>query len=207
MHDIKCVIYIVLPLVFVSLVYGVSSTPDACALPPDPKRQTSTDCKDVSGTLVGAECCWTEDDGEKYCQTCWNTKYDSEGNPTEMDCDPKELQMRLAPGENLPTLQQVPPTPLFGGGDLPTLEQVPPTRTLPGGGDIPTLQPQGEPTLPVICSKEAGLEKDPETGQCVPIERPPPSPPWGEDAEPTEEPEEQSSDGGGGEEQSEQEEQ
>jgi hypothetical protein len=74
------------------------------------------------------------------------------------------------------------------------LETVPPNKTLPGGGvGIPTLQQQeGEPPLPVVCSEEAGLQKDPETAQCVPIEPPPPSPPRGEDAEQaTEEPEEQ----------------
>jgi len=83
--------------------------------------------------------------------------------------------------------------PLTGGGDLPTLEQVPPARTLPGDvSDLPTLQQQqGEPPLPVVCSEEAGLVKDPVTGQCVPIEQPPPSPPRGEDAEQPEEPEEQ----------------
>lgn len=65
-------------------------------------------------------------------------------------------------------------------GGLPQLEQVPPNGILPGGGDIPTLEPgpgftqgtEGEPPLPVVCSEEAGLEKDPENGQCVPIEEP-----------------------------------
>jgi hypothetical protein len=122
----------------------------------------------------------------------------------------------LPPGD-LPVLEQVPPPGLQGGGvgDIPTLEQVP-RGTLPlgGGGDIPTLEPgpglnqgtEGEPPLPVICSEEAGLEKDPETGQCVPIEDEPEAPDQPEEAaeEPEEEqdePEEEqpSEDGGGSE--------
>jgi hypothetical protein len=104
-----------------------------------------------------------------------------------------------------------------GGGDIPTLETVPreglgnilpgqgfvqqpaEPKTLDGGGNIPTLQPEGEPTLPVICSEEAGLELDGETGQCIPIEPEAPEQP--------EEPEEQSSDNGGEGEQSDQQDQ
>ena len=32
----KRAIFMILPLLFVPLVYGMSSTPDACAVPPDP---------------------------------------------------------------------------------------------------------------------------------------------------------------------------
>ena len=82
--------------------------------------------------------------------------------------------MRQLPEGDLPQLETVPPNRTLLGGvnasDFPTLEQIPLNRTLPGNGDIPTLQPLGEPPLPVVCSEEAGLEKDPETGQCVPIE-------------------------------------
>jgi hypothetical protein len=102
------------------------------------------------------------------------------------------LQQQVRPLETVPPNRTLPGG---GVGDIPTLEQVPPNGTLPGGGvGIPTLQQQeGEPPLPVVCSEEAGLQKDPETGQCVPIEPPPsPSPPRGEDAEQaTEEPGEQ----------------
>lgn len=97
--------------------------------------------------------------------------------------------------QQMQTLETVPPNRTLPTGDLPTLEQVPPLKTLPGGGvgGIPTLQQQqGEPPLPVVCSEEAGLVKDPENGQCVPIVQPPPSPPRDEDAEQPEEPEEQS---------------
>jgi hypothetical protein len=149
----KRMIFMVLPLLFVPLVYGISSTPDACALPPDPKRQTSTDCRDViGGTLRGGECCWTGDDGEKYCQTCWVTKTNVDGDPLEMDCDAVELQFGPPPGENLPQLEQVPPTPppMFGLGqnlpqDLPTLQETPPRFGLNPPQDLPTLE-QAPPT-------------------------------------------------------------
>jgi hypothetical protein len=130
---------------------------------------------------------------ETLCQTC---RFNPATSMYNLDCGSPEIQYRGLPTGDLPQLETVPPNRTLSDlpTDLPTLEQVPPPRTLPGGGgDIPTLQQQqGEPPLPVVCSKEAGLVKDPETGQCVPIVQPPPSPPRVEDAEqPTEEPEEQ----------------
>jgi hypothetical protein len=131
------------------------------------------------------------------------------------------------PTGDLPQLETVPPNRTLPDSidlpttDLPTLEQVPPpSRTLPGSGNLPTLEQvpqegpdfnQGVPdagTLSVVCSGEAGLEKDPETGkyvctegfepdeetsQCVPVQ--PVAP------DQTEEKEEQSppDNGGGGE--------
>jgi hypothetical protein len=133
------------------------STTDVLAVAADSRFESAADCKGgVSwASTVTLTCCWREPVpgkivGEVYCQTCLVNEDGTTG-----DCDPKELQMRQLPE-----------------GDLPQLETVPPNRTLLSGvnvSDLPTLQPQGEPPLPVVCSEEAGLEKDPETGQCVPI--------------------------------------
>jgi hypothetical protein len=108
------------------------------------------------------------------------------------------LQQQVRPLEPVPPNGTLPGSIDVPTGNLPTLEQVPPPRVSGGGIDISpwttthSSEQQGEPPLPVVCSEEAGLVKDPETGQCVPIVQPPPSPPRVDDAEqPTEEPEEQ----------------
>jgi hypothetical protein len=70
----KRVIFMIVPLLFVPLVYGLSSTPDACAAPKDPKWDTGT-CYNWEN-LPLSTCCWQEPDilnpGETitWCQTC-----------------------------------------------------------------------------------------------------------------------------------------
>lgn len=196
------------------LIYSATLTFDLSAVM---KRISNIQCDDLSPSQDADHskaCCWTQRDdgtGEEEAVCCYERRDNG-----DMECEHYQTvppRMTL-PGGDLPQLETVPPNRTLPGGgvnDLPTLEQVPP-RTLPGGGDLPTLQPgpglnqgtEGEPPLPVVCSEEAGLVKDPETGQCVPIEQPPPSPPRVEDAQQPEEPEEQpdedddeqSSDGG-----------
>ena len=151
--------------VFLSFSLFVS---DVFSAPRDPRFDSSSDCK---GGVTDAgnptlTCCWREQvpgsiTGEVYCQNCI---LDENGNA--QDCLDPELQMRGLPEGDLPQLETVPPIRTLPGdvGDLPTLEQVP--------GPGLNQGTEGEPTLPVVCSEEAGLEKDPETGQCVPIEAP-----------------------------------
>jgi hypothetical protein len=70
----KRVIFMILPLLFAPLVYGLSSTPDACAAPTDPKWDTGT-CYNWEYSALRT-CCWQEPDilnpGETiaWCQTC-----------------------------------------------------------------------------------------------------------------------------------------
>jgi hypothetical protein len=153
----KRVIFMILPLLFVPLVYGMSSTPDACAVPQDPNYSVE-DCT-TEGSIPGVvktTCCWTERErvpGQilakevKYCQTCAT-------DGKRSDCNPKVAQMTTPPttGENvLPEVAEQPEQPLFGGqndaGVPPTggIEQPPMTTTpqipprLPGGGaNVPT---------------------------------------------------------------------
>jgi hypothetical protein len=151
----KRVIFMVLPLLFVPLVYGLSSTPDACAVPADSRFDSAADCK---GEIIDGDpavtCCWREKIpgstlGEVYCQSCF---YGSGG---DRDCDPKELQMMPLPSD-LPQAEQVPttPPPMFGFGqnvpqDLQTLEQQTPPRfgqNVPQ--DLQTLQETPPSPLP-----------------------------------------------------------
>jgi hypothetical protein len=103
----KRVIFMILPLLFVPLVYGMSSTPDACAAPPD-SRWESGNCTDdevtYTGVAIKKTCCWREKIpgsilGETYCQQC--TRNLMTGT---WDCQQKELQFLEQP----PT----PPTPV-----------------------------------------------------------------------------------------------
>jgi hypothetical protein len=126
----KRVIFMILPLLFVPLVYGISSTPDACAAPNaapnSAKCRTYADSENPSSII--STCCWTEVDAEgieiEYCQHC--------------DYNPG-TGLRYGCGEKHPSGAQqptpIPPTfgPLAPGvlGDLPTLEQVPTTPSLP----------------------------------------------------------------------------
>jgi hypothetical protein len=64
----KRVIFMILPLLFVPLVYGLSSTPDACAAPMDP-NYSPENCKGPEDKYGYVTCCW-EKDGKKYCQAC-----------------------------------------------------------------------------------------------------------------------------------------
>jgi hypothetical protein len=140
----------VLPLLFVPLVYGISSTPDACALPPSQGWKDSKDCStgeyDYPGVGSWINCCWSEYDPSagkyvKKCQTCDrdpNTgKYD--------DCGAVHTPIPLP--NNLPQAEQVPttPPPMFGFGqnvpqDLQTLEQTPPRFGQNVPQDLQTLQ-------------------------------------------------------------------
>lgn len=78
----KHVISMILPLLFVPLVYAMSSTPDACAVPKDPRWGKSGVCLGPtdSGRMT---CCWEETDilnpeeTITWCQTCLGS-----------DCDP-----------------------------------------------------------------------------------------------------------------------
>jgi hypothetical protein len=138
----KRVIFMILPLLFVPLVYGLSSTPDACAVPPD-NRWFSGNC---SGTKTKQTCCWREPIpgsilGQKYCQTC---EQDPRDGIEGWNCGPKEKSITATePGvlQNLPTLEQVPttPPPLFGRNDA----------TFPPTGDITGEQPP-TPTPPPL---------------------------------------------------------
>jgi hypothetical protein len=163
----KSVIFMILPLLFVPLVYGMSSTPDACAVPHDPNYSVE-DCT-TEGSIPGVvktTCCWTERErvpGQilakevKYCQTCAT-------DGKRSDCNPKVAQMTTPPttGENVVpgggVAEQPEQSPLFGGqndaGVPPTggVEQPPTTTTQPtpgGGAGAPTQGGSAEqPTAP-----------------------------------------------------------
>jgi hypothetical protein len=163
----KRVIFMILPLLFVPLVYGISPTPEAYALPRDPNYHTGSCGAETTNPNTGdtqITCCWEGRDPGKlpplnkvtYCQTC---------NPATADCGPRTAHFtatpdRVPPGvlENLPTLEQVPTTPT-----LPPLEQVPTTPTPPPlfGRNIPlqTIVPQypvvtPEPPVPMFGSTQ-----------------------------------------------------
>jgi hypothetical protein len=80
----KRVIFMILPLLFVPVVYSISSTPDACALPPDKGWDMSKDCYDEPDGDV--TCCWEEPDimnpGETitWCQSCGTDRDTGEFN-------------------------------------------------------------------------------------------------------------------------------
>lgn len=146
----------VLPLLFVPLVYGISYTPNVCAERPAPGWQSSSDCRSWGGGTTGVKfttCCWNEG-GVKYCQTCVPILEGS--NEGEQECTPKEKQSLEQP-PTPPTFDptsplqggvlEQPEQPLFGGqndaGVPPTggVEQPPATTTQPtpgGGAGVPT---------------------------------------------------------------------
>jgi hypothetical protein len=155
----KRVIFMIVPLLFVPLVYGISSTSNACAVPPDPGRTGSNTCGGYTTNADGdlrQTCCWKE--GEvMYCQTC---TYEPKGaTGYSVDCSPKVAQMTtppttgesVLPGGGLAEHPEQPP--LFGGqndaGVPPTggIEQPPtssPPQRMPGGGaNVPS---EGEST-------------------------------------------------------------
>lgn len=133
----KRVIFMILPLLFVPLVYGISSTPDACAVNPDKRWHGGTCSSEGKGGEFKMTCCWREPIpgsilGQSYCQICTLTPQKT------WNCEPKVAQMStpptgpLTPGnlQNLPTLEQVPTTPqppLFG--ETPGGAEQPPTLT------------------------------------------------------------------------------
>jgi hypothetical protein len=139
----------ILPLLFVPLVYGMSSRPDACAEPPDHEWRHSEDCGGGASGLIW--CCWKES-GVKYCQTCVPIPKEEGGG---FECTTKErqsLEQPPTPPVFDPTaplkggVLEQPEQPLFGGqndaGVPPTggIEQPPATtQPAPGGGaGVPT---------------------------------------------------------------------
>ena len=163
----KRVIFMILPLLFVPLVYGMSSTPDACAVPPDPRYgNTCTTNPDGSEKT----CCWREKIpgqilGKEYCQTCKRASNTQEWT----DCKPKAAQL-TTPSPTGPLtppqggVEQPPastPPPLFGENTNvpPTagIEQ-PPTTTTP---QIPPRLPGGGANVPT----EGGSAEQPPTPQ------------------------------------------
>ena len=155
------VIFMILPLLFVPLVYGMTYTPNVCAERPAPGWQSSSDCRTWGGGgpsgVKYTTCCWNEG-VVKYCQTCVPILEGS--NEGEQECTPKEKQSLEQP-PTPPTFDptaplqggvlEQPEQPLFGGqndaGVPPTggIEQPPSTTTpqtpprLPGGGaNVPT---------------------------------------------------------------------
>jgi hypothetical protein len=170
----KRVIFMILPLLSVPLVYGISSTPDACAAPQDPGYQTSK-----RGTLKVSQfkdvktCCWREKVpgqilGKEYCQTCTTST-----GSGETVCDEKKPKALEPPttGEGILPGQggaaEQPEQPLFGGqndaGVPPTggIEQPPTATTQPtpgGGADAPTEGGSAEqPSTPQDDTQGGGL--------------------------------------------------
>jgi hypothetical protein len=168
----KRVIFMILPLLFVPLVYGISSTPDACAVyadvaPPGVECRTYKDSDDPNITIT--TCCWENYAGIKYCQHCdYNSATGRGGcgisHPVEAQ-QPTPTPPTF-PGVlgDLPTLEQVPttPPPLFGENtNVPphttTTPQIPPR--LPGGGaNVPTEGGSAEqPPTPQDDNQGGGL--------------------------------------------------
>jgi hypothetical protein len=148
----KRVIFMILPLLFVPLVYDMSSTPDACALPRDPAKNKSCDVN-KDGTQT---CCWRvrvpgKILADTYCQTCKGPYSDDCGSPT------KQLTVPQGAFENLPTLEQVPttpsPPPLFGR-NIPLQGSgvfgQPTTTTTPTPTPFPFGQISPEGTTPTV---------------------------------------------------------
>jgi hypothetical protein len=114
----KHVIFMVLPLLFVPLVYGLSSTPDACAAP-EAGWRSSQDCTVTS--FGGVLCCWKEN-GVEYCQTCIRIPYGTPGTEEGgWECTTKEKSL-----EQPPTPQPFDPTAPLQGGVLEQLPDQPP---------------------------------------------------------------------------------
>lgn len=167
----KRVIFMIVPLLFVPLVYGISSTPNACAVPPESAWHGSNTCgaKFIKGEETTQTCCWKE--GEvMYCQTCTSRQG---ATSFIYDCKPKVAQMTTPPttGESvLPgggLAEQPEQPPLFGGqndaGVPPTggIEQPPTATTQPtpgGGAGVSTEGGSAEqPTAPQNDNQGGGL--------------------------------------------------
>ncbi|HEU4446469.1 MAG TPA: hypothetical protein VFR94_17490 [Nitrososphaeraceae archaeon] len=148
----KRVIFMILPLLFVPLVYGMSSTPDACAVPPDPNFGSASASCSTDADTQRKTCCWYLPDGKTIrCQSCF---VGLTGNPT--DCTEVKFEATPTPSPFVSpedgVLEQpltATPPPLFGENTNvpPTagIEQQPTTTTpqipprLPGGGaGLPT---------------------------------------------------------------------
>jgi hypothetical protein len=167
----KRVIFMVLPLLFVPLVYGLSSTPDACAAP-EAGWRSSQDCTVTS--FGGVLCCWKEN-GVEYCQTCIRIPYGTPGTEEGgWECTTKEKSL-----EQPPTPQPFDPTAPLQGGVLEQLPDQPPLfgrneAAVPPTGGIE--QPFTTTTPPLFGNIPQGggfgILQEPETpptfGQAVP---------------------------------------
>ena len=134
----------VLPLLFVPLVYAMSSTPDACAEPRDPNWGKSGNCFEHEN-VSQMTCCWEEPDilnpGETitWCQTCQGSecsdvfRSSSTGPPVLPDEGVVDEPTTPAPS---PTSPFRPPT----GGVFDPPTQTPPPPQNDGSGP---LNPQG----------------------------------------------------------------
>ena len=143
----KSVIFMVLPLLFVPLVYGLSSTPDACAVPPDSNFGSASASCSTDADTQRKTCCWYLPDGKTIrCQSC----FVGTGNDPPTHCTEVKFEVTPTPGPFAPlgngVLEQplTATPPLFGENTKvpPTagIEQQPTTTTpqipprLPGGG-------------------------------------------------------------------------
>ena len=169
----KRVIFMILPLLFVPLVYSISSTRDACAAPPLIPDWDYSKCSIPTPIDPGVKlCCWTdpvtEPFGIRYCQSCL---YDIPSG--DYICSDIETHY---PGMKLPTPS---PTPSVPEGALPQGEIQQPTPTPPPTGGKGLFGSEVLPTPP--------------TGLAQPTEPPAPT------SEPTVPPEaEEDGTGGGG---------
>ena len=182
----KRVIFMILPLLFVPLVYGMSSTPDACAVP-EAGWGSSKDCTITS--IGGVLCCWNEN-GVEYCQTCYRIPYGTPGTEEGgWECVPKEKSL-----EQPPTPQPFDPTAPLQGGVFEQLPDQPPlfgrneaavpptggivqpfTSTTPplfgnvplqGGGFEVLQEPETPPTFGQVAPQVAPLTVEPLTRTC-----------------------------------------
>jgi hypothetical protein len=174
MIQTKRVIFMILPLLFVPVVYSISSTPDACAVPPDENFGSTPECSqshidpnDPNSPFI-ENCCWTEENlkGEmvKLCQSC---ELDDSGRPA--DCSAITQRVLPASTDVLPeggVIQQPQPTPpltggngIFGSNILPTPSlapddgsgtEQPPLTTPISPIAPPTIEPPSPPTNPTI---------------------------------------------------------
>jgi hypothetical protein len=154
----KRVIFMILPLLFVPLVYGMSSTPDACAAPRDPNFGSASAVCSSTYYLEPQRknCCWEEPDilnpGESiiWCQTC---------NEDGTNCGPVHSQPPSPTGPFTPPqgdVEQPEQPPLFGrneeavpptGGILQPFAPAPGFQQIPQGQVQPFIQSENPPTL------------------------------------------------------------
>jgi hypothetical protein len=174
----KRVIFMILPLLFVPVVYGLSSTPDACAAPQDPSYGTG-DCK-TEDKYGYTTCCWKDKAGKSYCQACKTDGFTVNCGPVQ---GPIGLEQPPTPTPFDPTaplqggvLEQPEQPPLFGrneGAVPPTggIEQPftsTPFQQIPQGTvqrqDQPFLQSESPPTLSLLPTPPPPIPPPTQTG-------------------------------------------
>jgi hypothetical protein len=185
----KRVIFMILPLLFVPLVYGLSSTPDACAAPPDANYGSASASCSTDEYLQRKTCCWYLPDGETIrCQSC----FVGMGNDPPTHCTEVKFEGEqprpfapLGNGGVLEQLQDDQP-PLFGRNEAavpPTGGIVQPFTTttpplfgnIPQGGGFGVLQ---EPETPPTFGQVAPLVQKPTSETpTTPLPTPTPPPP------------------------------